>query len=158
MTATSRVTGVPLAAPDVESGVSVSTFPADDFVRSEERSDFGSVKRRSLLPARTAGEPRSTLPSCACTLPSPVDSTINRSCGLFAETCRRSGPKSVIPGGTSAFETGITGPETGCAAGAEVGDAGVFGSTVSDVVTTNCAAFALVLVLVSERIPLFDGQ
>src|SRR4051794_14111421 len=133
-------------------------FPAADLVRSAESSDFGSVKRRSLLPARTAGEPRSTLPSCACTIPSPVDSTIKRSCGFLDDTCRSSGPKSVIPGGTSALETGVTVPETGCAAGAAVGDAGVVGSTVSDVVTTNCAAFALVLVLVSERMPLFEGQ
>jgi hypothetical protein len=86
-------------------------------------------------------------------LPSVSAVTMRRSAVAFAETRISSGPETSIVGATAPVGTTPTGPVMLTGAGAGVGEAIVFGSTVRVPPTVNSLPYALALVLAfgSER-------
>ena len=104
-TLTVRVTAWPMVVPFGETGVSVRVFPAAAVRRNRRSVALGSLKRRSLLPARIGKVPRTTEPIFAWTVPWLPDSTIKRSLVSTLESLRISGPKRKSVGATSADVT-----------------------------------------------------
>ena len=87
-----RVIVSPWAPPVAAIDVTVRTFDAPAELRTALSTPSGIVKRRSLLPARSVSEPSDVEPIDALTEPSPLDSTISRSCLSVDASVISSGP------------------------------------------------------------------
>jgi hypothetical protein len=91
----------------------------------------------SLLPPRSAAEPRPVPPSTAPSLPSPLENTTKRSSRVLLETRSTSGAYTLSVGAGSLVGAAIGVPITCAPGGGSVGAAGVFRSTLTLPLTVN---------------------